>query len=543
MRKFIYNLEEFRNPTYILPTIDKRYDFVGNKVLIVGLDGATFDLILPWIEHGLLPNMKYLVQHGSWSQLISTIPMFTATAWSSFATGLNPDNHGILGFFTREFPWNLRIVTSKDRKGEEFWVYLSKFGKKVIVLNVPLTYPPKKVNGILISGFPTPLSADDYAYPPRIIEEIKSVLKEDYEVDISITYEEGLEEEFIQEVRRITEKQFKSAYYLLNKYPWDLFVIVFNGTDYLQHALWKYIDKNHPFHNKALSEKYYQALLEYYQYIDYIIGEFIKCLPKNAYIIIMSDHGFGPLYKFIHLNWWLLKNGYLKLKRDPITTMKLLLYHLGITPDRIFKLLLLLHLTKIRRRMGFQGSHKLLARVFLSFKDVDWDKTIAHSLGSMGLIYLNKKVIRKNNMSPGDVIRELVEKLKRLKDPETNESPFEKILLKRDVYRGRLVDNMPDIILVPKAYYMGFEEYEFASNKVITIAKGISGTHRREGIFIIYGDNIKRGYKLTNKPHIIDIMPTVLYLMNVPIPRNIDGRVIFEVFTSFIGKEDEIHTI
>src|SRR5512146_1369714 len=135
------------------------------SVLIIGLDGGTFDLITPFIQHGHLPHLKELMQSGVWSELRSTVPPVTASAWSSFMTGKNPGAHGLFDFMQRrEGSYDLAPVSVRDRDGKSVWDLIGDAGKKVIVMNVPVTWPPQPVNGLLVTGMLTPRNAENYTY-------------------------------------------------------------------------------------------------------------------------------------------------------------------------------------------------------------------------------------------------------------------------------------------------------------------------------------------------------------------------------------------
>src|SRR5579872_4614515 len=152
-------------------------DDAQKKIVIIGLDGATFDIINPMIKEGLLPNLARLLQHGSSGNLISTILPLSSVAWSSFASGRNPAKHGMYDFSKRkDNSYEYAPVTSLDRGAKAVWEYASDAGKRCLIVNVPLTYPPEKVNGVMISGFPYPESRKDFAWPRGVIEEINKEL-------------------------------------------------------------------------------------------------------------------------------------------------------------------------------------------------------------------------------------------------------------------------------------------------------------------------------------------------------------------------------
>ncbi|EMR73628.1 hypothetical protein MCGE09_00468 [Thaumarchaeota archaeon SCGC AB-539-E09] len=508
-----------------------------NKVLVIGLDGVTFDLILDWINENKLPFLNKLLKNGVHAELKSTIPMFTPTAWTSFSTGMNPGGHGITGFFKRKensYDVTLSNMIKNQDQGKKIWNILSENEKKVIVMNIPLTYPPEKVNGFMISGMMTPTNSNNFTFPSSLKYEILNNIN-NYRINPLNVYEEGKEIDFISELSQLVEIRTKTALYLMNQIDWDFFMVVFNETDYIQHAFWKYIDMNHPQHDQEKSNKYVKELLSFYQRIDNKINEIVNCSGENTTIVIMSDHGFGSLYKFIHVNNWLLKMGLIKLKRNVITQTKYLLHRLQITPNNIYKILLKLNFGNIRLKMGKKKGRKMLEHFFLSFSDVDWKRTKAYSLGAMGQIFINVKgreplgIVNKNEEYE-ELRNFIIHKLSNLSDPDTYMPVVEKIYKKEEIYSGSYYEKMPDIVFIPCHGYIGFEEFEFSSNSVFSSPKGISGTHRPNGILIMSGTNVKNGKKLSNSIKIEDVAPTILKLFNISIPDKMDGAVILEAF-------------
>lgn len=490
------------------------------KILVIGLDGATFDLLLPWIQEGYLPTLNKLMTKGVWGELESTIPMFTPTAWSSFMTGKNPCKHGVLGFYQTNFnDYSVSLLNPHKKRGKVLWDYLSENDTKSIIINVPTTYPPQPLNGFLISGMMTPPNAN-YAFPKELVNEINS--KMPYKIYPSITYNEGEENKFYEEVIKITNIRFDLCKYLLKTKEWNFSMIVFTGGDILQHALWK----------KALKcekNKENNMLLSYYSIIDQIINDLMKYID-NGIIIIMSDHGFGELNKFININTWLLKNNYIKIKNNILSYIKYLLYKIGFTPENVYNWISSMKILNIRNKLGKSKVHGLLSHFFLSFNDVDWEKTKAYSIGSMGQIYLNK-VNREskgsiNNEEINVVIKEIIGKLKNFSDRDI--PVFKKILLKEEIYKGKYYDEMPEIILYPTEGFIGFEEFEFMSNESLSTAKNIEGTHRLNGIFIGYNKTSSLSGQLKGLK-IYDLFPTILYLFGINSPKDTDGVVIQEL--------------
>jgi len=506
------------------------------RVFVVGLDGATFDLILPWIREGKLPSLSHMMENGVHGELKSTVPIMTPTAWSSFMTGKNPGKHGVVGFFVREKDsYIVKVVDSTDRSAREIWSILSESGKKVGIVNVPITYPPKNVNGFMITGMMTPPKSDNFTYPPLLREEVEKAVGEGT-LDPLLTSLER-EEVFIHEVLDSTEKLAKISLLLLEEQEPDLFMVVFNGTDYIQHRFWKYIDPKHPRHEAEKSVKYRKMFLHFYQKMDEILGNFLKMVDERTIVIVMSDHGAGPLHKYIHVNSWLMQMGLLKLKKQPVTRLKGFLYRIGMNPERILNALFSIHLGNVRVKTDRTDERlqSISNKLFLSFSDVNWPKTKAYSIGS-GVIYINLKGREPlGTVCPGQEYESLREqisaRLYELKDTETGEFVIEKVYKKEEIYTGSHIDTLPDIVFIPKPGYTTFEEHEFAARSVITQSKIVSGTHRLNGILIMKGGGIRKSATL-HEASIMDLAPTILYLLGLSIPTDMDGRVLENALTS-----------
>lgn len=507
------------------------------RIAIIGLDGGTFDLIRPWAEAGHLPTLARLMREGSWGELRSTMPPITAPAWSSFITGKNPGKHGLIDFvFRRPDSYAVSPVNASLRQGRSLWSLLSEAGRRVIVVNVPLTYPPEPVNGVIISGLLTPSEQSDFTYPPELAQDLR---EEGYQIHAPQSYAKGDIDRFLRSIYGTTEIQLDTLQRLMQNERWDFLMYVFRGTDRLQHGLWHFMDPTHPLHEAPGSAQYQDAILEYYQYIDRYLDDLMTQLDERTLLILMSDHGAGPFHKYIHMNNWLMRWGLLRLKKSLPTRLKKAMFDLGITPLNIYNILLHLGLGGLKGKVTKGKGEKKLSRLFLSFKDVDWAKTRAYSLGNAGQLWINLRGREPmGTVAPGSeytaVRQEVIERLKELEDPETSErlvevpSTRDTIYTREELFQGPYVEQMPDIVFVPKGFrYLSFGEYEFASNRLVDVSHGITGWHRREGMVLLHGAPVQAGAQLQDA-RIEDVAPTVLHLMGQPVPADVDGRVLTE---------------
>lgn len=510
------------------------------KVFIIGLDGATFRLILPWVRDGKLPTLAGLMQNGTWGNLESTIHPLSPQAWASFMTGKNPGKHGIFEFIEHKpYSYDLHYVNGGFIQGKKLWGLLSDTGKRVCILNVPFTYPPDKVNGYLISGLDSPGLRSDFCYPPSLLDEIT---KKFGEYQLRQHPYNATPESFLKKITEQFDYILKVAKYLKAKETWDLFMVVFESTDLVQHFYWHYAFPEEfgipPTDNKNLRE----AMFEIYKQIDDGLHELLAlCTEETA--IVMSDHGFSPCRKIFFMDTWLQQQGYLT-------------YH--SEDQKHYALTRILHLTFQKyfpnRLKGFITSLvpglKDKVRSYLTTSTIDWSHTKAFSLGIDSTnIFINLKgrFPEGNIMDGKDYVKlrdEIAEKLEKLTDPETGERIVEKVYRREELYHGDCLEKAPDLLVTWKHFEYntrrgyGKEEkgdrflgssLEFSDvSHYSSLQK--SGTHHPEGIFIAQGPMIKNINSL-EKARIIDLAPTILYLLGEKIPQDMDGKIMKEIIS------------
>jgi len=521
----------------------------SEKVFILGLDGASPEIIELLIDQGKLPTFKKLKEEGVMGRLRTTIPPITGSAWSSFMTGKNPGKHGIFDFIRRrEGTYYLMPINAEFREGRSFWSWASDAGRRVCIFNVPITYPPEKVNGVMVSGMLTPSNKTDYTYPPYVAGELDQVTG-GYQIHIKESYSKGGEERFLAHLYEVTGKRIKAMEYLFKLEDWDLFIAIFQGIDVLQHELWHCWDPNH-FRHDPSQEKYLEAIPECYQKMDAVLKRILEdWINPERTLIVMSDHGAGRLQKLLYINNYLMEKGFLKLKKGIRTSIKNILFRSGLVPMTFYHLLLRMGLGRLKRKARFGQAQSLLKSFFLSFEDVDWSQSVAYSIGSTaGQIYLNLKgrepqgIVEPNHEF--DRIREeIIQELKELVDEETGEKVVEEIFRKEEIYHGPHLKEAPDIIFFPKGFEIAaFGEYEFASNRILDYSWGVSGSHRMEGLLMMKGKRIQQGVTLEGS-QIIDLAPSILYLLNLPIPNSMDGKVLQKAFLNKVLQEEPIRFV
>jgi predicted AlkP superfamily phosphohydrolase/phosphomutase len=511
---------------------------MGKKLLVIGLDGASFNVLDQLIEKGYLKNLARLIDGGARAELETTFPPITAVAWSSFMTGKNPGKHGIFEFVRLDHDSKRELaVNASFRQGRAIWDLLSEAGKRVIVHNFPCTYPPHDLNGLMIADFMTPRGRRDFTRPLSLLSELEEKFGP-YRLHLTQTYSGGNVEGVLDELFDELEYKAEVTEYLMTRYDWDAFFQYFWGTDRIQHELWHILDEAHPRHDKDEARQYRDRVYEYFRRVDEIVGRLIELAGEDALVWVASDHGFGPAHKYCSFNIWLLQEGFLKLKSDALTRLKKMMFSLGLTPEAAFKIIKKLPLGALRPARGVSnnaGASKLLSAFFLSFNDVDWGRTLAFSKGNYGQIYVNLKGREPDGAVEQDqydgVCEKIVERLKALKDPLTGEPWAGQVFRREQVYQGPRVADAPDVAFLPRDMrYLALGNADFTSNKFMVDAFGISGCHRMHGVMIGSGGAVKPHSRL-EVARIWDVAPTLLYLMGEPLPDDLDGRVLTEIIS------------
>jgi len=523
----------------------------GDRVLVLGLDGATFDVIEPLIAKGEMPNLKKLIAEGCASDLISTIHPYSAQAWSSFMTGMNAGKHGILDFTEHvKSEYRLKFLNSSHRDGRTLWGIVGDYGKKVGVVNVPFTYPPEHVNGFIVSGMDAPSVSSNFTYPDDLKNEIFSKVDEYIiEPEVKDFIAQGRPEGFLDAMKRAFDLQVQVLEYLVKEKPWDLFVYVNRLTDQVQHYFWKYYDSGHPGYVPDADEELKDAIPWVYRAMDSVLGELMTWLGDEASIVVMSDHGQGGINgQSVFLNNWLSDQGFLKFRdggKGPAGRFlnKTLLKKKGGLIDLIRRRVPKgMRNALVKRAPGLKDqliSHGL-------FSNIDWERTKAYSDEKRANIWINVKGAQGQGIvGPGEeyeeVRRAIIASLATLQDPVTHDPIFPDVYRKEDLYSGPHLDKAPDILLG-----QGMRKYVYVLQRSgggrdgtawirqmsgAELSSRTNANHRLEGILAVRGKSIKKMGSLPASARIVDVAPTILYMMGLPVPSEMDGKVLLELFS------------
>lgn len=402
---------------------------VKKRIFILGLDGMPHSLMKSLLENGVMPNTKKIVERGKMKEINSVYPVISSVAWTSFATGVNPGEHGIYGFVDRtSAPFELFIPTSENRKKDTIWKSLSNIGKKVTVINVPITYPVEEVNGKMISCFLCP-DIKKGTYP----SELAGYLEEkEYIIDPDAWLARSDKQAFFDQIMKALDKRVEIALELLDE-EWDYFQLHIMETDRHMHFFWDSIaERSHEFHEQTM---------QFYSKLDQYIAKLFERIDEEDAVIILSDHGFCGIKKEVQLNEWMVQEGLLMIDDD--------------TAD----------LSRMR------------------------SDSVAYSL-LPGRIYINLEGREANGtVSKADYMRvcnDIKEKLLNFMDPETNEAIISKVFFRDEIYKGSSIVDAPDLIAHP---CNGYDLKGFTAGRELFSHSALCGMHTYENAMLV-GINI-----------------------------------------------------
>jgi predicted AlkP superfamily phosphohydrolase/phosphomutase len=424
------------------------------------------------------------MDRGTFGKLRSTDPPITIPAWTTMMTGKSPGTLGLYGFRNRaDYTYDgLSYATSLSVKEKAVWDILSRKRKRVILLGVPQTYPPKKVRGYMISGIITPDITRNYTYPKRFKKKIKKLVGE-YHVDVEDFRTED-KERILNDIYSMTEQRFTLARYLISKKKWDFFMVVDMGPDRLHHGFWKFFDKNHPKYTPQ--NPFEDSIREYYVFLDTQIAKLIELIPEDTTILVVSDHGAQPMKGAVAINEWLIERGYLCVKEYPTDVTAI---------DDV---------------------------------EIDWKKTKAWGAGGYySRIFLNVRGREPQGVIPPDEYQsfrdKLIEEISNMTDDRG--TPLKNIcFVPEQLYRTRR--GIPPDIFV----YLGNLSWRSSGSlghKNHIAHENFSGpdgaNHTIYGFFCLCGSTVPKKHDDFN---IIDIAPTILTLMGVEVPNDMEGTTI-----------------
>ncbi len=453
--------------------------------MIIGLDCAPPELVFDrWV--GDLKNLGHLMKEGIYGELESTIPPITVPAWTSMMTGKSPGTLGFYGFRNRaDYSYDgMVFANSQYVKDETVWDILSRERKRSVVIGVPQTYPPKPLNGCLITSFLTPDTTCQYTYPPELRAEVQALVGE-YMLDVD-NFRTDEKDHLLRQIHEMTERRFRVAQHLMTVQPWDFFIVVEIGLDRIHHGFWKFFDQGHRKYQPG--SKYEDVLKDYYVSLDRQVGKMLSLVGKDTAVMVVSDHGAKGMEGGICINEWLMQRGYLALEERP-------------------------------KEM-----------VPLSEVKVDWDRTTAWGEGGYYCrLFLNVKGREPRGTIERSRYDEVRDRLKSELEDLTDDDGKNigtRVFKPEEIYP--VVNGIaPDLIV----YFGDLRWRSVGSVGIGSIHTFENDTgpdeanHSQYGIFIMGGAGMKARGKVPGL-HVMDVAPTVLNLLGLRVPEDMEGKVI-----------------
>lgn len=398
---------------------------------MLGIDGVPCSMLKSLCEKGILPHLSRIVAETGMKEMKSVYPVISSVAWTGFATGVNPAEHGIFGFVDRiASPFQITIPTSRERKAEPIWTTLSNQGKKVVVVNVPVTYPVEAVNGKMVSCFLCP-DIEKGTYPKNLT----SLLKEhDYIIDVDAWLARTDRKALMDQLFHALDARFRVAFEL--EEAWDYFQLHIMETDRLLHFFWYDIENE--------ESEFYLEIQRFFLRLDWWIGKLLERLREDDSLVILSDHGFCGIKHEVQMNTWLKEKGYLVMNEDP--------YDLHNYNER----------------------------------------TICYSV-LPGRFYINLKGREQRGsvpLSEYDKVRnQLKEDLLEFRDPDNNQQVIRNVFFREEIYKGKYLRDAADLIVHPND---GYDLKGMLSNEQVFTNSALVGMHTYENAVII-GKNFPIG--------------------------------------------------
>jgi len=483
-----------------------------NPFLILGLDGATFDII---DEHrDRLPTLSRLIETGYAADLESTQPAITSVAWPALVTGQNPARFGLFDFLNRDpATFELSINDVREREFDFFWDYLDT---KMGIASVPMV-PYRGVDGFFIQGSLARVNADRVTKPASLDNHLPSAY--DDLIDPSTDTDQIVSDTFDRIEAR--EHVFN---HLLTDFDLDIYFLMFSIIDHIQHHFWAYHDDSHPAHEPS---EYNEVIVRVYERVDEAVNSLLSHFD-DPNVIIASDHGFGSKHASVNLNALLASEGYLRYNDNVETSLA----------NRIWSLKSALKKTPLYTFVPdfVKNTVKSSLPDHNDINDViDWSKTKAYSFGAGGNVYLNVDGRERNSFIPSDsyddVRDNVIDFLESVEDPKTHERVIESAQPRKEVYQGEHLNHAPDIVLRPRPGYQLKALLGRSPFLRQTESMPNSGMHVPTGILIANGPKFSSGVRGSERS-IMDVAPTLTHMINGVVPTRMDGDPIIEAVES-----------
>lgn len=485
-----------------------------SRMVVVGLNGATFDLIGPWIAEGKLPTFARLLADGAHGELRSTLPVSTPSASMSAATGRNPGAHNVYGCSRVASEGRGGVpVSSADVCARRVWDVATDYGKRVAVVRLPLTHSCSALDGRFI----VPDGPSDVGVAARKIDDLRAFR----------------DDAFARQRAQIAE-----TLELLDRRAWDLLWASFDGLDAVQRSFWHFMDPSHPAHPRSSDLR--DTILEVYQLLDEGLAEMMKRLDDRTSLLVVSEHGACGLESYVLLARWLEVAGYLVMKGDGASSTPVVGGSIGAGAYALVRALRQSGLGWLPNLLPQRPSAKepAVKPSFVALTgDVDWSATRVYCpFPAEGGLRVNLRGREANGVvAPGDFTRvcdEVGAALLALVDPATGRKVVRAVHRRDEIYRGPHVENAPDLLVEP---YDAYGLIDGTGSAAIVpsgrCAGEPTGNRRRTGMFVLTGRGARRGVR-TPDGDVCDVAPTVLHLLGLPVQSDMDGTVATAALTA-----------
>ena len=482
-----------------------------NKAVIIGLDGFPREM-LKLISLGLMPNLSKYIAHEDFFDIESVPTVDSTVAWPSIMTGVNPGKHGIGAWKTWK-DGKYDLVNSRDIKKETIFDYFSRFGLRSLIVNIPLTYPPKEIEGVCVSGVPAISIAQNIVYPSNKEADIRKRFPK-YIVNIDRNKELKRSFELYMEHLKLMVRQRTNLFLdLIKKNKWELALIVYVAIDQISHLFWDKIDlllKNNENNDEVISR-----LKDFILWLDNCLGDIISELKlSNTCVIIVSDHGFGYNHGNVAVNYLLKRGGYTCRRKKCLRTRMNLLYKKRVKHETF--------LDKSNKMSSSDNRGVILndpSRFGGRIEQIDLKKSLVFTLDGCSL-YVNQKkyggIVEKKDVD--SLKRQVKQYLSKIK--YKNDYLFDDVHLKEEIYNGNEITRLPDIILKSEKYFFSYSW----SSPIVKKPGNRIGCHKSKGIIGVISDKIDIKRKNLS---VYDLFPSICNIFQIPIPEYIDGKSIF----------------
>jgi predicted AlkP superfamily phosphohydrolase/phosphomutase len=489
------------------------------RVLAVGLDGASFELLGSWMRSGDMPNLARLVAAGASGGLESVVPPLTPPAWTSALTGVGPGTHGIYNFLKPRFERPVaEFYGSSDLRVPALWDLLGARGLRSVVLHLPATYPPRPMEGAMVAGLPLTKVSADCTWPPELRDELVERVP-GYKLFPDTLLRRTDPDAYFRDSVTTLGAQADEALLLMEREDWSFFYTLWHMGDTLKHYFWD--DMLRKTGNEA--RRFY--IRDYYREADRHLGRLVERAGPDTHVLVLSDHGHQGVRRAVHLNGWLVRNGYLKIE-IPASLVRSKLWKK--IQRKVRRVLRLPATAAGEKASAFDAAARTIEAIS---KAVVWAETKAYA-EPPGFIWINLRGRHATGVvAPGEeyerVRSAIRDGMMAIRDPESDMPVFDRILTREEAFSGPALDEAPDLVAMPREGYL--TEYGVQQrNDVANVRQvGFNGYHVMRGMLAMAGPGIPAGAQLAGA-RIVDVAPTVLHLLGLPVQPWMEGKVLDE---------------